>query len=105
MVNSKLSMSQQCVLVAKKTNRIMKCIMKSTAKSSDISRSSEMILPLYLALVRPHLECCSGLLSTGQMWSSWSRSQWKATRMIRGQEHLSYEKRLRKVGLFGLQKK
>ncbi|GAB0176536.1 mitochondrial enolase superfamily member 1 [Grus japonensis] len=53
LVDEKLNMSWQCTLAAQKANRILGCI-----KRSVTSRSREGILPLYSALVGPHLEDC-----------------------------------------------
>jgi len=52
LVDTKLNISQQRVLAAKNVNCILGCIRRNVA-----SRLRDMILPLYSALVRPHLEC------------------------------------------------
>ncbi|PKU37821.1 hypothetical protein llap_11875 [Limosa lapponica baueri] len=53
LVDNKLTMRQQYALVAKKASGLWECIKKSMA-----SMSRKVILPLYPALVRPHLEYC-----------------------------------------------
>ncbi|KAJ7397943.1 hypothetical protein BTVI_130395 [Pitangus sulphuratus] len=94
LVGERLDMSWQCALAAQKANCILGCI-----KSSMDSSVREGILPLYSALMRPHLENCIQLLGLQHRKDIdlLEPVQRRVTKIIRRIEHRFYKEKLRKM--------
>ena len=101
LISSNLKPREQCIAVRNKANKILGFISRSVSYRTD-----KVILKLYLALVRPHLDYAV------QFWSPYyrmdieclERVQRRMTKMIHNIRHLSYEDRLKSLNLHSLER-
>ena len=92
---------EQCISAKNKANRILEFISRTVT-----NRTSEVILRLYLALVRPHLDYAV------KFWSPYYRMdinrlegiQRRMTKMIHGIKNLDYIDRLKRLQLHSLER-
>ena len=95
-----MKVSEQCGIAASKGNQILGLIRRTI-----MYKEKQLIVPLYKAIVRPHLEYCI------QAWRPYrkkdidklERIQLRATKMIPELRDLSYESRLLQCGLTTLE--
>ena len=99
-ISADMKVSEQCGIAASKVNKIIGLIRRNITY-----KGKKLILPLYKAIVRPHLEYCI------QAWIPYrkkdiytlERIQRRATKMIPELRDLSYEERLKECGLTTLE--
>ena len=95
-----MKVSEQCGIAASKGNQILRLIRRTI-----MYKEKQLIVPLYKAIVIPHLEYCI------QAWRPYrkkdidkiERIQRRATKMIPELRDLSYESRLLQCGLTKLE--
>ena len=99
-ISANMKVSEQCGIAASKGNQILGLIRRNITY-----KGKKLIIPLYKAIVRPHLEYCI------QAWRPYrkkyidtlERIQRRATKMIPKLRDLSYEERLKECGLTTLE--
>ena len=99
-LNANMKVSEQCRIAASKGNQILGMIRRNITY-----KEKSLIVPLYKAIVRPHLDYCI------QAWNPHLRKdvdmlekiQRRATKLIPGLRDLTYEERLKECGLTTLE--
>uniref|UniRef100_A0A8C5N1B7 Reverse transcriptase domain-containing protein n=1 Tax=Leptobrachium leishanense TaxID=445787 RepID=A0A8C5N1B7_9ANUR len=101
-ISEDLRVSSQCNRAAGNASRMLGCVGRGIS-----SRKMEVLMPLYRALVRPHLEYCV------QYWRPYlqkdidilERVQRRATKMVYGLKEKSYQERLNDLNMYSLEKR
>lgn len=101
-VNNDLKVHKQCLEARNRANKMLGIINRNVSY-----KSKEVICKLYNSYVRPHLEYCI------QAWKPHHRGdlnmlekvQRRATKMIPSLKNLSYEDRLRELGMFSFERR
>uniref|UniRef100_A0A8C5MGG2 Reverse transcriptase domain-containing protein n=1 Tax=Leptobrachium leishanense TaxID=445787 RepID=A0A8C5MGG2_9ANUR len=101
-ISEDLRVSSQCNRAAGNASRMLGCVGRGIS-----SRKREVLMPLYRALVRPHLEYCV------QYWRPYlqkdidilERVQRRATKMVYGLKEKSYQERLNDLNMYSLEKR
>ena len=99
-MNANMKVSEQCRIAASKGNQVLGMIRRNVTY-----KEKSLIVPLYKAIVRPHLEYCI------QAWNPHimkdidmpDKIQRRATKRIPGLRDLRYEERLKECGLTTLE--
>ena len=99
-MKANMKVSEQCIIAASKGNQVLGMIRRNITY-----KENSLIVLLYKAIVRLHLEYCI------QAWSPYLRkdiymfekNQRRATKLIPGLRDLRYEERLKECGLTTLE--
>ena len=102
-MNANMKVSEQCRIAASKGNQVLGMIRRNITYKEKVWLYTRV--PLYKAIVRPHLEYCI------QAWSQYLRKdidmlekiQRRATKLIPGLRDLTYDERLKECGLTTLE--